>query len=55
MRERIICFVPFTEIAPRIFSIYGLEYIADEGDEAEEDIGLVVIANEYAVRDAVIP
>ena len=28
--------------------------MANEGDEAEEDIGLVIIANEYAVRDAVI-
>ena len=50
-----ICSVPFAEIAPRTFGIYGLKYVADEGDEAEENVGLVMITNKYAVKNAVTP
>ena len=49
-----IYFILFIKIAPKTLNIYNLEYIADKKDEAKKDIKLIIIANKYAVKDAVI-
>ena len=55
IREKMIYFIPFAKIASKTLNIYSPEYIADEGDEAEEDIGLIIIANKYTVRYIIAP
>ena len=47
--------IPSTKTAPRNLRVYGLEYVADEECEAEEDIELSTRAKRCAVKDAIAP
>ena len=55
IKEKMIYSIPFAKTALKTLNIYNLEYIANKGDKAKKDVGLIVIANKYAVEDAITP
>ena len=49
-----IYFILFIKIVPRIFNIYNLKYITNEGNEAKKNIKFIIIANKYIIKNLII-